>query len=608
LCSIIGYMGTRDAAPLLVKALRRMEYRGYDSAGIATVCDSKIIMSKGVGKVDQVNASNQLEQLPGKTGIGHTRWATHGGVNEANAHPHLSSSGRIAIVHNGIIENYEELKAEVGQRGYIFKSETDSEVIANVLQCNRDLGMTVEEAVSETLRELKGRYAFVAMMDDGTLVGARNHAPLIIGVGRHGIFVSSDILGFVEDADDVIYLDNGQIVTISPTMLRLSDFRGSPVKQSVVKVSKELGDSEKGEFVHHTLKEIHDQPLVITKAGRKHYQELSTLASKIKRAKAVYITGSGSSYNAALVGKYLFSQNTDIRMEAIISSEARFSPMSLDKNSLLVALSQSGESADVLDAVGMKKYAEATGDPDVFDANAPALEACLCAIESRQDSHGFVSGMDWRGGMFYNSRRFALSNQVMLVRMFKLLRMREEAEDLRSNIRKVFFSPARGYYADTVWWQLGEVKKDYTFDSFGNALAILEDVSTKSARRVASHFRPGRTQFGQRNIWPPHRSSVARAMATIRGVEALATDRAFLANTPNSYQNASIWPFVELAVIRSLLKLGLVDDANGLLEMMLNRKGVSEWYDPWTGEPRGTPDQLMSAAAIVDACKTLGLD
>jgi glycogen debranching enzyme len=264
--------------------------------------------------------------------------------------------------------------------------------------------------------------------------------------------------------------------------------------------------------------------------------------------------------------------------------------------------------SDILFVVGMKKYAEATGDPDVFDANAPALEACLCAIESRQDSHGFVSGMDWRGGMFYNSRRFALSNQVMLVRMFKLLRMREEAEDLRSNIRKVFFSPARGYYADTVWWQLGEVKKDYTFDSFGNALAILEDVSTKSARRVASHFKPGRTQFGQRNIWPPHRSSVARAMATIRGVEALATDRAFLANTPNSYQNASIWPFVELAVIRSLLKLGLVDDANGLLEMMLNRKGVSEWYDPWTGEPRGTPDQLMSAAAIVDACKTLGLD
>jgi glucosamine--fructose-6-phosphate aminotransferase (isomerizing) len=379
LCSIIGYMGTRDAAPLLVKALRRMEYRGYDSAGIATVCDSKIIMSKGVGKVDQVNASNQLEQLPGKTGIGHTRWATHGGVNEANAHPHLSSSGRIAIVHNGIIENYEELKAEVGQRGYIFKSETDSEVIANVLQCNRDLGMTVEEAVSETLRELKGRYAFVAMMDDGTLVGARNHAPLIIGVGRHGIFVSSDILGFVEDADDVIYLDNGQIVTISPTMLRLSDFRGSPVKQSVVKVSKELGDSEKGEFVHHTLKEIHDQPLVITKAGRKHYQELSTLASKIKRAKAVYITGSGSSYNAALVGKYLFSQNTDIRMEAIISSEARFSPMSLDKNSLLVALSQSGESADVLDAVGIAVEHGATVSSIVnVESSSLARQSSVC--------------------------------------------------------------------------------------------------------------------------------------------------------------------------------------------------------------------------------------
>jgi glutamine---fructose-6-phosphate transaminase (isomerizing) len=332
-----------------------MEYRGYDSAGVATLSEGRIVLAKGVGKVEQVNTSKQLEALPGGIGIGHTRWATHGGVSEANAHPHLSWSGNIAIVHNGIIENYEELKEIVGQRGYLFKSQTDSEVIANVLQFNRDQGMSVEEAVSEALKQLKGRYAFIALMDDGTLVGARNHAPLILGMGRHGVFISSDIIGFVEDADEVVYLDNGQFVMLSPQMVRLCDFNGSPVEQHLVRVSKELGDSEKGDFVHHTLKEIHDQPLIITKAGARSRAELEVLGAMIKQAETIYITGSGSSYNAALVGKFLFSQHAGVRMEAIISSEAQFSPMYLDNRSLLLAISQSGESADVLDAASIAK-------------------------------------------------------------------------------------------------------------------------------------------------------------------------------------------------------------------------------------------------------------
>jgi glucosamine--fructose-6-phosphate aminotransferase (isomerizing) len=360
LCSIIGYLGSKEAAPLLVNALRRMEYRGYDSAGVATLSEGRIVLSKGVGKVEQVNTSKQLDTLPGSIGIGHTRWATHGGVSEANAHPHMSWSGKIAIVHNGIIENYEELKAEVGARGYLFRSQTDSEVIANVLQCNRDLGMTVEESISETLRELKGRYAFVALMDDGTLVGARNHAPLILGMGKHGIFVASDIMGFVEEADEVIYLDNGQFVMIRPQKVCVCDFEGSPVEQRLVRVSKELGDADKGIYVHHTLKEIHDQPMVVTKAGARSRSQLEVLAAMIKQAEVIYITGSGSSYNAALVGKHLFSQHAAIRMEPIISSEAQFSPMYLDQHSLLLALSQSGESADVLEAATIAREHGAT--------------------------------------------------------------------------------------------------------------------------------------------------------------------------------------------------------------------------------------------------------
>ncbi len=355
MCSIIGYIGSGDGAPLLVNALKRMEYRGYDSAGIAMFSNGNIVLRKGVGKVAQVNSAQQLELLPGKVGIGHTRWATHGGVNETNAHPHLSSSGKIAIVHNGIIENYEQIKADVGQRGYIFRSETDSEVIANLLQCNRDLGMTVEESVVETLRTLKGKYAFVALMDDGTLVGARNQAPLILGIGRAGAFVSSDIMGFVEEADDVIYLDNSQFVVISDRKIKLCDFSGRPVEQRVVKVSRELADADKGIYVHYTLKEIHDQPVVIANAGGRSRAELEVLAGMIKHAEIVYITGSGSSYNAALVGKHLFSKHAGIRVEPIISSEAQFSPMYLDNRSLLLAISQSGESADVLDAATIAK-------------------------------------------------------------------------------------------------------------------------------------------------------------------------------------------------------------------------------------------------------------
>jgi len=355
LCSIIGYIGTGEGAPLLVKALRRMEYRGYDSAGVAMFSDGSIVLRKGVGKVEQVNSAQQLELLPGRVGIGHTRWATHGGVNETNAHPHLSWSGKIAIVHNGIIENYEGLKADLGGRGYLFRSETDSEVIANLLQCNRDLGMTVEESVTETLRALKGRYAFVALMDDGTLVGARNHAPLILGIGRDGAFVSSDIMGFVEEADDVIYLDNSQFVVLSEETVKVCDFGGHPVAQRLVKVSKELAHSDKGTYVHYTLKEIYDQPDVIANAGGVSREKLRILAGMIKQAEIVYITGSGSSYNAALVGKHLLSKHAGIRVEPIISSEAQFSPMYLDNRSLLLAISQSGESADVLDAASIAK-------------------------------------------------------------------------------------------------------------------------------------------------------------------------------------------------------------------------------------------------------------
>lgn len=359
MCSIIGYYGDDLAAPILVKSLKRMEYRGYDSVGVATKFDNKIEIKKGVGKVAEVNKAVQLEKLPGKIGIGHTRWATHGKVTEANAHPHSSKSGKIALVHNGVIENFNELKENLQKKGYSFKSETDSEVIVNLLQQNYEETSDVKKSILKTVSQLKGHYAFVAMFETGELVAARFHEPLIIGVGKDGYFLSSDVLGFIEQTDIAIYIDNGNCVSLDSTGIKIFDFKGEPVKHDFTKVSKEFADVNKGDFAHFTLKEISEQPNTILEAGKKSKETIEQVADFIRHAKSLYITGSGTSYNAALVAKYLFSKYANIKSETILSSELPTLPNSIDPNSILIAISQSGESADVLEAINIAKKSNA---------------------------------------------------------------------------------------------------------------------------------------------------------------------------------------------------------------------------------------------------------
>ena len=355
MCSIIGYYGESTAAPLLVNGLKRMEYRGYDSVGVATKSDNQITLKKGIGKVAEVNSSHHLDTLPGKIGIGHTRWATHGKVTEANAHPHPSNSGKIAIVHNGIIENFKELKDDLQKKGYTFNSETDSEVIANLIQYNYDETSDVKQTILKTLAELKGHYAFVVMFENGELVAARYHESLIIGVGKEGYFLSSDVLGFIEKTDDAIYIANGNFVRINSSGIHLFDFNGLPVKYQITKVSKEFADAYKGDYAHFTLKEISEQPDTILRAGQDTLSAIEQTVNDIKHARTVYVTGSGTSYNAALVAKYLMSKYAKIKLEPIISSELPFSPDSIEENSIFIAISQSGESADVLEAVNIAK-------------------------------------------------------------------------------------------------------------------------------------------------------------------------------------------------------------------------------------------------------------
>ncbi len=332
-----------------------MEYRGYDSAGVATLFMDKILVKKGIGRVFEVNNEVSLDSLPGDVGIGHTRWATHGGVTSANAHPHLSSSNGIAIVHNGIIDNYQDLKRELLALGYTFKSETDSEVIANLLQRNYDVTRDFKKSMIATLSQLKGKFAFIAISKDGGLAAARFQEPLMIGIGKQSYFVSSDILGFVGNTDEAIYLENGEFAMFNSDGISISDFEGNPTKHVVTKISKEFADADKSDYVHYTLKEIYEQPTTILRAGGMTEQELDWLAALIIRSKNVYITGSGTSFNSALIGKYLFSKYARVKIEPIVSSETQFSPVYFDSNSVLIALSQSGESADVLETANIAK-------------------------------------------------------------------------------------------------------------------------------------------------------------------------------------------------------------------------------------------------------------
>ena len=355
MCSIIGYKGKNAAAPIIVNSLKRMEYRGYDSVGIATFDDDNIQFRKGTGRVFEVDKILNMSKMSGRIGIGHTRWATHGAVTDKNAHPHSACDNNIAVVHNGIIENYIQIKEELIAEGHSFVSETDSEVIAHLLEVHyRSKG--IKGAMIETCKHLRGNYAFVAVFHDGTIAGARYEEPLIIGVTTDGYFVSSDVLGFVEYTDKAIFLDNGNICIVdNNTKLKIFDLDGSPIVHPITQVAWELGDIEKGEYAHHTLKEINEQRLTVVHAGRQDEEMMRKFCNMLTNTKDIYITGSGTSYHSALIFRHMLARFGKIRAETVVSSESQYRLWSMDSNSLLVAVSQSGETADVLESVKLAK-------------------------------------------------------------------------------------------------------------------------------------------------------------------------------------------------------------------------------------------------------------
>jgi len=358
MCSIIGYIGKFSAASVLVGSLKKMEYRGYDSFGIATFESNKILIRKGVGKVLDVDNSLHLYNMPGQIGIGHTRWATHGGISKANAHPHTDCDDNVVVVHNGIIDNYLQLKDSLIKQGHIFQSQTDSEVIAHLIETYLKK-FDIKHAIIETCKQIHGSYAFVAIFKSGIVAGTRLDEPLIIGIGSSGNFISSDVLGFLEYTDKSIFLDNHDIVILEDQNINLFDFNGNTISRPVTQVAWELGDIDKGKYAHYTIKEIHEQKNSIPMAFQINRTSLKRAVDIISYSKNIFITGSGTSFHSALLAKYLFYKFAKIRTEIIMSSEFEYVSGPIDENSLLIAISQSGETADVLNSVKIAKQHKA---------------------------------------------------------------------------------------------------------------------------------------------------------------------------------------------------------------------------------------------------------
>ena len=361
MCSILGLSGNYDVASTIVESLKKMEYRGYDSVGVAVKNESDISVKKGVGKVNTVNNKIRMDKLSGHTGIGHTRWATHGGVTVENAHPHLCNSGSIGVVHNGIIENYTELRQDLEKNhNVVFKSSTDTEVIPNLLQVYFEKSHDAKRAIMDTVSRLKGHYAFVALFKSGELIGVRNHEPLIIGIGDDGLLLTSDVVGLPENFNSVVYLDNNQFVIVEKNKYKIYDFAGNAAQFAIKTIPKNYQNVSKGKYDYFTAKEIFEQPDTVLVAGEEDNSTLDKVVEFIRDSDFVYVTGSGTSYHISVIAKYLFSRFAGKKVEHVMASEMKYSSRYIIPNSTLFAISQSGESADILEAVsiGKKKNAK----------------------------------------------------------------------------------------------------------------------------------------------------------------------------------------------------------------------------------------------------------
>ena len=375
MCGIVGYTGPREAGPILIEGLKRLEYRGYDSAGIALVDErGDLFVEKKAGKLANLQTAIADRTPYAAIGLAHTRWATHGRPNDLNAHPHQDCTGDITVIHNGIIENFRELRDGLAERGHTLTSETDTEALAHLVE--EAYAGDLADAVRDTLRKVEGAYAIAVMHRRETerLVGARKDVPLVVGVADGEMFLASDVAAILAHTDRVIFLEDGDVADLLPSGVRITDVGGAELTREVTTVTWSAEAAEKGGYRHFMEKEIFEQPLAIRQSitgrvgrdERIHVEEIESLAEVLQRVDRVELVACGSAYYAALVGAAALQEWAGIPARATVGSEFRYSPPPLDENTLVIAVTQSGETADT---IAPTRYAREQGSPVIAVTN-----------------------------------------------------------------------------------------------------------------------------------------------------------------------------------------------------------------------------------------------
>ncbi len=380
MCGIVGYIGVRDAAPVLIDSLRKLEYRGYDSAGIAVLDGGEIALRRSEGKLARLEALLAEVPVQGHAGIGHTRWATHGGPSEANAHPHRA--GDTVVVHNGIIENYLDLKEALLGNGAELTSDTDTELVAHLAEARLAQGKDLLDAVRETIREIHGSYAlvFLSQREPGRLIVAKNASPIVIGAGDGETFIASDIPALLEYTRDVAFLEDGEIAEVRADGFRILDATAQPLTRATRRITWDAVAAQKGGYRHFMLKEIHEQPQAVTdtlrgrialESGAINVADLNLTEERLAHTRKIHLVGCGTAWHAALVGKFLIEELARIPAEVDYGSEFRHRTPLLGADSLLLLVSQSGETADTLASldVGRRQGAGTVSVCNVVDSS-----------------------------------------------------------------------------------------------------------------------------------------------------------------------------------------------------------------------------------------------
>ncbi|MBO4548662.1 MAG: glutamine--fructose-6-phosphate transaminase (isomerizing), partial [Abditibacteriota bacterium] len=359
MCGIVGFTGSRSAAPILLEGLKKLDYRGYDSAGIAVMNGRDISVNKVTGRIANLcEETDDGKKTPGTSGIGHTRWATHGAPTEENAHPHLSNDGRFAVVHNGIIENFQALRDELTESGYRFESETDTEVIVHLIE--KYYSGNMREALVKTANRLHGSYALGVLCteDPGRIYAAREASPLILGLGVEENYFASDVTALVNQTRNMIYLEDGEFAELSCDAVRVFDVTGQELHKTPVRITWDVQAAEKGGYEHFMLKEIMEQPAAAKatiepriKDGRVFFEELGCTRQDLENIRKIVITACGSAYHAGCAGKYALERLSRIPVEVELASELRYSDPLMDEHTLVIVISQSGETADSIAAL-----------------------------------------------------------------------------------------------------------------------------------------------------------------------------------------------------------------------------------------------------------------